>query len=135
MSVSEFRYAVYSGRVWNECVELDDELFLVDEGEGLCLSIMKYFYLGTVGFNCFFNYNFFHFLFLMFLYSDYYLELFISPIFFQQDFEKMELYLFHRGKVDSLFVVVGGNCICHRCVFGDYNKYCSHEYQIGFLGW
>ena len=39
MSVSEFRYAVYSGRVWNECVELDDELFLVYEGEGLCLTI------------------------------------------------------------------------------------------------
>ena len=25
---------------------------------------------------------------------------------------------FHQGKVDSLFVVVGGNRICHGCVFG-----------------
>ena len=60
MSVSEFRYAVYSGRVWNECVELDDELFLVAEGEGLCLSILKYFYFGTVYRSFCFNYNFFH---------------------------------------------------------------------------
>ena len=43
MSVSEFRYAVYSGKVWNECVELDDELILVDEGEGLWLSTVKYY--------------------------------------------------------------------------------------------
>ena len=35
MSVSEFKYAVYSGKTWNECVELDDELFLIEEGEGL----------------------------------------------------------------------------------------------------
>ena len=33
MSVSELRYAVNSGKVWNDCVELDDELFLVDEGK------------------------------------------------------------------------------------------------------
>ena len=45
MSVFELRYAVYSGEVWNECVELDDELFLVEEGEGLWLSILKPFYL------------------------------------------------------------------------------------------
>ena len=44
MSVSEFRYAEYSGKVWNEWVELDDELFLFDAGECLCLSILKYFY-------------------------------------------------------------------------------------------
>ena len=44
MSVSEFKYAVYSGKIWNKCVELDDELFLIDEGEGLLLSILKYFY-------------------------------------------------------------------------------------------
>ena len=37
--------AVYSGSVWNECVELDDELFLADEDESLCLSILKYFTL------------------------------------------------------------------------------------------
>ena len=43
MSVSEFRYAVYSGSVWNEWVELDDDLFLTDEGEGLWLSILKYY--------------------------------------------------------------------------------------------
>ena len=43
MSVSEFRYAVYSGSVWNEWVELDDELFLFDGGECLCLSVLKSF--------------------------------------------------------------------------------------------
>ena len=48
MSVSEFRYAVYSDKVCSECVELDDELFLVVEGEGLWLSILKYFYFNTV---------------------------------------------------------------------------------------
>ena len=48
MSVSEFRYAVCSGKVWNECVELDDELFLVDEDEGLWLSILKYFSSGII---------------------------------------------------------------------------------------
>ena len=35
MSVSELKYALYSGSVWSEWVELDDELFLVDEGESL----------------------------------------------------------------------------------------------------
>ena len=35
MSVSEFNSAVYSGKVWNEFVELDDELSLIDEGDGL----------------------------------------------------------------------------------------------------
>ena len=33
MSVSEFKYAVYSGNFWSECVELEDELFVVDDGE------------------------------------------------------------------------------------------------------
>ena len=33
MSVSEFKYAVYSGNLWCECVELEDELFVVDDGE------------------------------------------------------------------------------------------------------
>ena len=33
MSVSEFKYAVYSGSLWSECVELEDELFVVDDGE------------------------------------------------------------------------------------------------------
>ena len=33
MSVSEFKYAVYSGNIWSECVELEDELFVVDDGE------------------------------------------------------------------------------------------------------
>ena len=42
MSVSEFEYALYSGSVWSEWVELEDEIFLVDEGESLqCLSILK----------------------------------------------------------------------------------------------
>ena len=58
MSVPEFRYAVYSGKVWNECVELDDELFFVDEGEGLWLSIVKYFYFGIVDFQFLFQLQF-----------------------------------------------------------------------------
>ena len=33
MSVSEFKYAVYSGNLWIECVELEEELFVVDDGE------------------------------------------------------------------------------------------------------
>ena len=33
MSVSEFKYAVYSGNLWSECAELEDELFVVDDGE------------------------------------------------------------------------------------------------------
>ena len=36
MSVSEFKYAVYSGNVWSGWVELD-------EGECVCLSILKCF--------------------------------------------------------------------------------------------
>ena len=37
MSVSELKYALYSGNVWSECVELD-------EGECVFLSILKCFY-------------------------------------------------------------------------------------------
>ena len=33
MSVSECKYAVNSGSLWSECVELEDELFVVDDGE------------------------------------------------------------------------------------------------------
>ena len=33
MSVSEFKYAVYSDSLWSECVELEEELFVVDDGE------------------------------------------------------------------------------------------------------
>ena len=33
MSVSEFKYVVYSGNLWSECVEREDELFVVDDGE------------------------------------------------------------------------------------------------------
>ena len=33
MSVSECKYSVYSGSLWSECVELEDELFVVDDGE------------------------------------------------------------------------------------------------------
>ena len=131
MSVSEFRYAVCSGKVWSECVELDDELFFIDEGEGLWLSILKYFYFNTVKMKFCFNYNFFFSSFFIQIVIYYYL----SSTFFQQDFENMKIYPFHRGKVDILFVVVGGNCICHKCVFGDYYSYRSHEYQISFLGW
>ena len=28
-----FKYAVYSGNLWSECVELEEELFVVDDGE------------------------------------------------------------------------------------------------------
>ena len=27
------KYAVYSGNLWSECVELEGELFVVDDGE------------------------------------------------------------------------------------------------------
>ena len=33
MSVSEFKYAVNSGNLWSEYVELEEELFVVDDGE------------------------------------------------------------------------------------------------------
>ena len=33
MSVSEFKYAVYSDNLWSECVEPEDELFVVDDGK------------------------------------------------------------------------------------------------------
>ena len=33
MSVSEFKNAVYSGNLCSECVELEDELFVIDDGE------------------------------------------------------------------------------------------------------
>ena len=33
MSVSECKYALYSGNLWSECVELEDELFVVDDGD------------------------------------------------------------------------------------------------------
>ena len=39
---------------------------------------------------------------------------------FSKIFEKVTLYLFLREKVDSLFVVVSGNCIYFGSVFGDY---------------
>ena len=45
----------------------------------------------------------------------------------------MKLYPFHQGKVDSLFVVVGGNHICYRCVFGGYYNCHSRDYWIGLL--
>ena len=31
MSVSAFKCAVYSGNLWSECVELEEELFVVGE--------------------------------------------------------------------------------------------------------
>ena len=116
MSVSEFNYAVYSGNVWNECVELNGELFLIDEGEGLWLSILKNFYFTTVEFQTFVSIIISFTIFFFIQIAIYY---YLSSTFFQLDFEKMQVYLFHRGNVDSLFVVVGGKCICHRCVVGD----------------
>ena len=75
MSVSEFRYAVYSGNIWNERVELDDELFLFDAGECLCLSILKYFYF-TIQFM--FQFQFLSLFFSNVSYPDYSLLLFSS---------------------------------------------------------
>ena len=77
MSVSEFKYAVYSGKVWNECVELDDELFLIDEGDGLWLSILMSFYFNTVEFQVFVSII----ISFLFLYSNRYLLLFIFKFF------------------------------------------------------
>ena len=74
MSVSEFKYAVYSGKVWNECVELDDEFF-IDEGDGLWLSILKFFYVNTVEFQVFVSIIISFYFF--FLFSNRYLLLFI----------------------------------------------------------
>ena len=33
MSVSEFKYAVYSVNLWSDCFELEEELFVVDDAE------------------------------------------------------------------------------------------------------
>ena len=78
MSVSEFKYAVYSGKVLNECVKLDDELFLIDESEGLWLSIVKYFYVNSVEFQVCVSIKIFIISFYsFFLYSNRYQLLFI----------------------------------------------------------
>ena len=98
MSVSEFRYAVYSGSVWNERVELDDELFLFDESEYLCLSILKYFYFSTVYFSLCFNDTSFYYLFLIILYSGYYLLLFISNFLSAEFLRKWKYILYTEGK-------------------------------------
>ena len=45
MYVSEFKHAEYSGKIWNDCVELDDELFLIDEGEGSLAINLEVFLL------------------------------------------------------------------------------------------
>ena len=55
--------------------------------------------------------------------------------YFSRIFEKVKLYRFLQGKVDSLFLVVGGNCIYYRSVFGGKESYHSHEYLIGYLCW
>ena len=126
MSVSEFRNAVHSSSVWNEWVELDDELFLTDEGEGLWLSILKYYIVICSSFFCHKFHYYSQKVMLSFFsvpFSGYLLPLFVSSFFIQLSFngifEKMKSGLFHQGKVDSLFVIVGGNRICHGCVFGD----------------
>ena len=82
MSVSEFRFAVYSGNVWNEWVELDDELFLFDEDECLCLSILKYFFyiLVYVSISISFTISFYSFFLQITIYQH------SAQIFFQQDF-------------------------------------------------
>ena len=110
--------AVYSGSVWIECVELDDKLFLADEGESLCLSILEYFYFGTVFFSLCFNYTLLLSIFNVSLFRLLSITIYLK-LSFGRIFEKMKLYPFHRGKVDSLFVVVGGSYICYRCVYVD----------------
>ena len=52
MSVSEYKYAVFSCNVWSEWVELDDEMFVFDQGECVCLLILKCFYF------CIFSFKF-----------------------------------------------------------------------------
>ena len=42
-----------------------------------------------------------------------------SKLSLSTSFEKVTLYLFLREKVDSLFVVLSGNCIYFGSVFGD----------------
>ena len=91
MSVSEFEYAVYSGSVWNEWVELDDELFLTDEGEGLWLPILKY-YIVICSFLFISFTNILKFLcYLLFSvpFSGYYLSLFVSSFFIQLSFNRI----------------------------------------------
>ena len=115
MSVSEFKYAVYSGNVWSDNVELD-------EGECVFRSILKcvYFVLFISNFVFVLYYFFIHFhvQFQNFLSFNirFRNQNFLS---FSRIFEKVKLYPFHLGKVDSLFLVAGGSCICYRSVFGD----------------
>ena len=46
MSVSEFKYAVYSGNVLSEYVEVDeDEGVFLDEEEYVCRSVLECFYI------------------------------------------------------------------------------------------
>ena len=80
---------------------------------------LEAFLFNTVNFQFFVSITIFllsPFNVLLFRLSIYY---YLSSTFLQQDFEKMKVYPFHRRKVDSRFVIVGGNCICHRCVIGD----------------
>ena len=114
MSVSEFKPALYSGNVWSEYVELYEE-------ECVFRSILKCVYLvlfiSDFVLYCFFIH--FHVQFQNFLSFNIQFrnQNFLS---FSRIFERVKLYPFHRGKVDSLFVVVGGNYICYRSVFEDY---------------
>ena len=105
MSESEFKYAVYSGNVWSEYVNLDEE-------ECVFRSILKCIYLVLFisDFVLFFFFVHFHVQFQNFLSFNIQFrnQNFLSS---SRIFEKVKLYPFHRGKVDSLFVVVGGNYI------------------------
>ena len=113
MSVSEFKYAVYSGNVWNEYVELDED-------ECVFRSILKCVYLvlfiSDFLLYCFFIHFYVQFQNLLSFNIQFRTQNFLS---FSRIFEKVKLYPFHRGKVDSLFVVVGGNYIYYRSVFED----------------
>ena len=113
MSVSEIKYDVYSGNVWNEYVELDEE-------ECVFRSFLKCVYL-VLFISDFILYVFFihfHVQFQNFLsFNIRFRNQNCLP--FDRIFEKLKLYPFHRGKVDSLFVVVGGKYIYYRSVFED----------------
>ena len=108
MSVSEFKYAVYSGNVWSEYVELDEE-------ECVFRLILKCIYL-VLFISDFVLYCFLFCIVSLFTFTFSFKTFFLS---FSRIFEKVKLYPFHRGKVDNLFVVVGGNYIYYRRVFED----------------
>ena len=123
MSVSEFKYAVYSGNVLSEYVEVDeDECVFLDEEEYVFRSVLKCFYvvLFLSGFvlilySCFSM----HFSHSVSKLSSFQHSLSKSKLSFSRIFAKVTLYHFLQEKVDSLFVVLSGNCNYFGSVLGD----------------